>query len=70
MQRSLFSIAPIFSLLLCARFMSGLPRDAFFGVGAVVATQLAEPGKGASAVAILVLWCFMVPFWQQHHSIN
>lgn len=49
----LFSLAPTFSLLLIARFMAGLPHGAFFGVGAVVATQLAKPGKGASAVAIM-----------------
>jgi DHA1 family arabinose polymer transporter-like MFS transporter len=49
----LFSMAPTFLLLLFARFMSGLPHGAFFGVGAVVATQLAQPGKGASAVAIM-----------------
>jgi DHA1 family arabinose polymer transporter-like MFS transporter len=33
--------------------MAGLPHGAFFGVGAVVATQLAKPGKGASAVAMM-----------------
>lgn len=49
----LFSIAPTYNLLLLARFMSGLPHGAFFGVGAVVATQLAPPGKGASAVAVM-----------------
>ncbi|MFJ1268799.1 MFS transporter [Legionella lytica] len=49
----LFSMAPTFSLLLITRFMAGLPHGAFFGVGAVVATQLAKPGKGASAVAIM-----------------
>ncbi|WP_058534106.1 MFS transporter [Legionella saoudiensis] len=49
----LFSMAPTFSLLLVTRFMAGLPHGAFFGVGAVVATQLAKPGKGASAVAIM-----------------
>ncbi len=49
----LFSIAPTYHLLLFARFMSGLPHGAFFGVGAVVATQLAPPGKGASAVAVM-----------------
>lgn len=50
---ALFSMAPTFSSLLVARFMAGLPHGAFFGVGAVVATQLAKPGKGASAVAIM-----------------
>lgn len=50
---SLFALAPTFLLLLATRFMAGLPHGAFFGVGAVVATQLAAPGKGASAVAIM-----------------
>ncbi len=49
----LFSIAPTYNLLLLARFMSGLPHGAFFGVGAVVATQLVPPSKGASAVAVM-----------------
>ena len=50
---ALFSIAPTYLLLLLTRFMSGLPHGAFFGIGAVVATQLAQPGKGASAVAVM-----------------
>ena len=49
----LFSIAPSFPLLLFSRFMSGLPHGAFFGIGAVVATRLAKPGKGASTVALM-----------------
>jgi DHA1 family arabinose polymer transporter-like MFS transporter len=48
-----FSIAPSFPLLLFSRFMSGVPHGAFFGIGAVVATRLAKPGKGASAVALM-----------------
>jgi DHA1 family arabinose polymer transporter-like MFS transporter len=48
-----FSIAPSFPLLLFSRFMSGLPHGAFFGIGAVVATRLAKPGKGASTVALM-----------------
>lgn len=50
---ALFSIAPTYPLLLLTRFMSGLPHGAFFGIGAVVATQLSKPGKGASAVAVM-----------------
>jgi DHA1 family arabinose polymer transporter-like MFS transporter len=49
----IFSVAPSFPLLLFSRFMSGLPHGAFFGIGAVVATRLARPGKGASAVALM-----------------
>lgn len=39
---------------LCARFISGLPHGAYFGVAAIVATSLVEPGRRATAVAIMV----------------
>ena len=38
---------------LCARFVSGLPHGAYFGVGSIVASRLAEKGKSTSAVAII-----------------
>ena len=40
-------------LLLITRFLSGLPHGAFFGIGAVVAGQLAKPGKSAKAIAMM-----------------
>ena len=46
-------IAPGYNLLLASRFLSGLPHGAFFGVGAVVASRLAEKGKEARSVAIM-----------------
>ena len=49
----LFVIAPSYELLLITRFMSGLPHGAFFGVGSVVATQLANKGKEAQAISIM-----------------
>ncbi|PLS31420.1 MFS transporter [Bifidobacterium margollesii] len=39
-------------MLLAARFISGLPHGAFFGVAAIVAKALAQPGREASAVSI------------------
>lgn len=39
--------------LLIARFMSGLPHGAFFGIGAVVAGKLAKKGKEAQALAVM-----------------
>ena len=48
---SLFVIAPSYTTLLIARFMSGLPHGAFFGVGSVVAAQLATKGGVGSVVA-------------------
>lgn len=50
---ALFVISPSYETLLISRFMSGLPHGAFFGVGSVVATQLAKKGKEAQAVAIM-----------------
>lgn len=44
------ALAPGFGLLLLCRFLSGLPHGAFFGVGAVVASRLADKGKVATAV--------------------
>ncbi|MFI2742566.1 MFS transporter [Zhouia sp. PK063] len=46
-------IAPSHTFMLFTRFLSGLPHGAFFGVGAVVAGKLANPGKEAAAVAIM-----------------
>lgn len=36
-----------------SRFISGLPHGAFFGVGSVVASRLADKGKEAQAVATM-----------------
>lgn len=49
----LSAIMPGYGSLMLMRFLSGLPHGAFFGVGAVVAGRLAEPGKSASAVALM-----------------
>ena len=48
------SLAPNYITLLAARFISGLPHGAFFGAGSIVCSQLADKGKGASAVAVMV----------------
>ena len=39
----------------CVRFVSGLPHGAYFGVGSIVASRLAEKGKSTSAVAIMIM---------------
>ncbi|MCW2687799.1 MAG: transporter [Mycobacterium sp.] len=43
--------APTYGVLVAARFLSGLPHGAFFGVAALVAARLLGPGKRAKAVA-------------------
>ena len=50
---ALFVVAPSYNTLMIARFMSGLPHGAFFGVGSVVAAQLAIKGKEAQAISIM-----------------
>ena len=50
---ALFVVAPSYNTLMIARFMSGLPHGAFFGVGSVVAAQLATKGKEAQAISIM-----------------
>jgi DHA1 family arabinose polymer transporter-like MFS transporter len=50
---SLSIIAPSYNFLFLSRLLSGLPHGAFFGVGAVVATRLAEKGKEAQAISIM-----------------
>lgn len=46
-------LATSYDFLLVTRFLSGLPHGAFFGVGAVVASRLADKGKEARAVAVM-----------------
>jgi DHA1 family arabinose polymer transporter-like MFS transporter len=50
----LSTLAPAYCFLAFARFVAGLPHGAYFGVGALAAGRLAEPGKEASAVAAMV----------------
>ena len=48
------SLAPNYWILLAGRFISGLPHGAYFGVASIVAGKLADEGKGAEAVSIMV----------------
>ncbi|HEY0811920.1 MAG TPA: MFS transporter [Pseudonocardia sp.] len=52
---ALAAVAPNFGLLLVARFLSGLPHGAFFGVGALVAASLVPRERRSSAVASMML---------------
>jgi len=47
------AFAPSNTALIIARLFSGLPHGAFFGVGSVVASRLAEKGKQAQAISIM-----------------
>jgi DHA1 family inner membrane transport protein len=52
---ALSAFAPDYHWLLAARFLSGLPHGAFFGVGAVVATGLVAPERKARSVSLMFL---------------
>ncbi len=52
---ALSALAPGYDALLAARFLSGLPHGAFFGVGAVVATNLVAPERKARSVSLMFL---------------
>lgn len=47
------AFAESYSGMLIVRFLSGLPHGAFFGIGAVVASELAPPGKEAQSIAAM-----------------
>jgi DHA1 family arabinose polymer transporter-like MFS transporter len=50
---ALFAISPNYELLMASRLFAGLPHGAFFGMGAVVASRLAEPGREARTVSLM-----------------
>ncbi|MFC3198556.1 MFS transporter [Parapedobacter deserti] len=47
------AFAPSYTSLLISRLLAGLPHGAFFGVGSVVASRLAQPGKEAQAISLM-----------------
>lgn len=49
----LSAFAPTYEVMMVTRLLSGLPHGAFFGVGAVVASRLAGPGKEARAISMM-----------------
>ena len=48
------ALAPNFGFMLAARFVSGLPHGAYFGVASIVAEKLADRGRASQAVSIMV----------------
>ena len=47
------AVAPGFTSLAVARFFTGLPHGAYFGVAAVVAASLVRPARRSSAMAVV-----------------
>lgn len=50
---ALSAFAPGYHTMFIARLLAGLPHGAFFGVGSVVASRLADKGKEARAVSLM-----------------
>lgn len=50
----LSALSPSYAVFLAARFISGLPHGAYFGVASIVAVRLADEGHKASAVATMI----------------
>lgn len=48
------ALSPNYWFMLGARFISGLPHGAYFGVASIVAERLADKGKGSEAVSIMI----------------
>lgn len=51
---SLAAISPNYATMMIARFISGLPHGAYFGVGSIIASKLAKEGKSTEAISIMV----------------
>ena len=50
----LSALAPSFELMMAGRIVAALCHGAFFGIGAVVAADLAAPGRAAAAIATML----------------
>ena len=51
----LSALAPTYDTLIVARFLSGLPHGAFFGIASLVAASMVEPGRRTWAVGQVML---------------
>jgi len=49
------ALSPNFDTLVIARFISGLPHGAYFGIASVVGAALAPPGRSAWAVSMIMV---------------
>lgn len=50
---ALSAFAPDYDMMFAARLLAGLPHGAFFGVGSVVASRIADKGKEAQSVSLM-----------------
>ena len=47
------ALSPTYGVLMAARLFTALAHGAFFGIGAVLAAEIAKPGKEAQAISML-----------------
>ena len=47
------ALSPTYGLLMAARVFTALAHGTFFGIGAVLATEIARPGREAQAIAMM-----------------
>ena len=50
----LTAASPTFGTMLLMRFIAGLPHGAYFGIGSIIADRVADKGKSAQAIAVMV----------------
>ncbi len=50
---ALSAFSPNYTMMFIARLLAGLPHGAFFGVGSVVASRIADKGKEAQSVSLM-----------------
>ncbi|WP_276090177.1 MFS transporter [Pedobacter sp. JY14-1] len=50
---ALSAFSPNYTMMFIARLLAGLPHGAFFGVGSVVASRIADKGKEAQSVSMM-----------------
>lgn len=48
------SFAFDYNVMILARFISGLPHGAYFGVGSIIAEKLSDKGKSTQAISIMI----------------
>ena len=51
---ALAALSPGFGTMTVARFVSGLPHGAYFGVASIVASKIASEGRSSEAVAVMI----------------
>lgn len=64
-------IAPNYTFMLAARFISGLPHGGFFGVAGIVAKRLAPRNKQVEAVATMISGMTIANLveFRRHHTL-